>query len=610
MRKPKDDILQRAVQMVKKTKTLYEQKNSKRKEQLAEIYEETMSYQGVKEADWDSVLKVNYANQVEQTVTSRITARSPKFIVSLKDSAKKIASMYYPASDKSSPEYLRMVKQVEEWSTSIQEYLNTLFDSYYYNAALRRIAKSLVRYGNAYGMVQYQVDTYANYKEGKINRQTADEYPMLFDISWRDVWLDPRFPQIADSPAVIRTRKNVRLSELYSFDDLFNLDEIKNMRSSDISTRSEDQKVLSLFSDNIQENVEQNNQTSAFTVDMFYGYFSESGEVKDEKIYEIWTVNGNVCIKLKEVPKIPVNSVTCFEDPEQHYGIGYVEPILGLQREYNFKMNSSIQFINTNLNKSWFYDPASGIDPRALANASAPGAIIQATNGMEMALNGLREIPRSPIDSSYFSQQNEIKADIQSLSFTIDSGNPMSRAGSTDTATAVRAKFYEVSSVYSDTLKHFEEFLTRIAYDILDCVAMNAENDVVVKHLGNGDYKWAKPEVFKDGPLRYAIRVEVGSSSFDSIENRREDALAKFAVLERAAGAGVNVDFAAALKDILGTFEGINVDKYIKSDLDIGDIVGGGNPPLEQQLNPEQPGLGNVAELTQQVVQGNLQNNV
>ncbi|MCB1713404.1 MAG: hypothetical protein KDH96_13335, partial [Candidatus Riesia sp.] len=335
------------------TKSLYEQKNSKRKEQLANIYEEVENYYPEKEADWDSVLKVNYANQVEQTVTSRLTARSPKFIVSLKDSAKKIAKMYYPASDESSAEFIAMVKQVESWSLSIQEYLNTLFDSYNYNAVLRRIAKALVRNGNAYGMVQYQVDTYATFKEGKVNRQNADEYPMLNDISWRDIWLDPRFHQTADSPAVIRTRKNVRLSELYSFDDLINLDEIKDMRSNDVNTYSQDQRVLSVFSENTDENIEMNKQTSAFTVDMFYGYFSESGEVKDEKIYEIWTVNGNVCIKLKEIPKIPINSVTCFEDPEQHYGIGYVEPILGLQREYNFKMNSSIQYINTNLNHSW-----------------------------------------------------------------------------------------------------------------------------------------------------------------------------------------------------------------------------------------------------------------
>jgi hypothetical protein len=607
MRKPKLEVLNRAVQIVKKTKSRYELKNEKRRNQLSDLYEEVMNYYPKKEADWDSVLKVNYANQIEQTVVSRLTARAPRFIVSIKDSARKIAKMYYPAKDENSAEFLAMIKQVEGWGESIQDYLNTLFDSYNYRQSVNTIVKSLIRYGNTYATVQYHVDTYATYREGKVSRTNADEYPKLENISWKDIYIDPRFKQTSDSPAVIYSKQNVRLSELYSFDDLFNLDKIKEVRTS--SDNNKDSAIYSLFITDANSNDDNNKQVSNLIVDQYFGYFSTTGEVKDEKLYEIWTVNGSVCIKLKEIPKIPVESAVCFEDPEQHYGIGYVEPILGLQREYNFKMNSAIQYVNTNLNHSWFWDAKSGIDPKELANASAPGAIIVANNGVENALAGLREIPKASIDPSYFSQQNTIKADIQTLSFTSDPSNPLNRAGSTDTATAVRVKFFESSSVYADTLRRVEELLVRIAYNILDCVALNAKNDVIVKHLNNGNYKWANPEIFKDSPLRYAIQVEVGSSSFDSIENRREDALAKIAVLERAVAAGVEVDLTEGFKDILGTFEGVDPNKYIKKNVDMAGIVG-----AKTNLNEALPGntnpLGDIEQLVGQVAQGNIESNV
>jgi hypothetical protein len=170
-------------------------------------------------------------------------------------------------------------------------------------------------------------------------------------------------------------------------------------------------------------------------------------------------------------------------------------------------------------------------------------------------------------------------------------------------------KFFESSSVYADTLRRVEELLVRIAYNILDCVSLNAKNDVIVKHLNNGNYKWANPEIFKDSPLRYAIQVEVGSSSFDSIENRREDALAKIAVLERAVAAGVEVDLTEGFKDILGTFEGVDPNKYIKKNVDMAGVVG-----AKTNLNEALPGntnpLADIEQLVGQVAEGNIQSNV
>ena len=288
IKRPDQKIQEKAANHVKSIKALYETKTSKRREQLNELYDEVMNYYPKREADWDSILKVNFANQVEQTVTSRLTAKNPRFIVSLKDSAKAIAKMYYPATDESNPEFLAMVAQVEKWGESIQSYLNNLFDNHGYNAALRRAAKSLVRYGNCYGMIEYKVDSYANYEDGKINRRNADEYPALINVNWKDLFIDPRYPQVSDSAAVIRTSENVRKAELYSFDDLFNLDEIKDISHS-VDSQSDHWNRESIYSLMITnaEGETSTLQTSTLVVDKFYGYFSEKDEIKDEKIYEI-----------------------------------------------------------------------------------------------------------------------------------------------------------------------------------------------------------------------------------------------------------------------------------------------------------------------------------
>jgi len=280
-------------------------------------------------------------------------------------------------------------------------------------------------------------------------------------------------------------------------------------------------------------------------------------------------------------------------------------------------MNSAIEFINQALNRTFMWDPQSGVDPKMLSNL-APGSIIPVQN-VDRATAGLKEMEYREIPQSYFANSNELRRDMQTVSFTVDTAATSSQQGFTNTATAVRARFFESNTVYADTLRHFEEFLVKLAYDVIDSIAENSEDDIIIQRVGGKKFEWASKEIFEDAPLRYGIRVEVGSSSFDSVENRREEALAFLEVVKQMSEAGMEVDFEKVFMDLADTFEKKSPDKYLKRDLSgVMELLAGGQPTEPQEalqptsgqemetILPQEPTLSDPAAFTQEVVQGNI----
>lgn len=593
-----------------------------------------MSYEGKREAKWSSTMKVNFANQIESLVTARITAKNPKYIVSFRQKPADIAKRYFSGDSEEMPEeYAQFEQDVFTWATAIQEYLNFAFEEYNFNKQFRLMAKSLVRYGNSYGEAGFKVEKLYKKRNGKVKEMGTKMHPYIENVSFSELLYDPRYHNVEESPAVIRTVERVRLEELKQIKGLINLDKIKNKGTG----YGEDQK-REIYSIMLEDDSGQSysKETGNLVLNKFQGYFCpaeakkeyneddsyKESEEKDEKdeleegLYEIWTVNDCIVVKMDPIPEISVKGAACFEDPEQALAIGYIEPMLALQDEYNFKNNSVNDSVNQALNRSWLWDPNSGIDPKMLTRASAPGAVIPVTNGMAAAQAGLQEITYRPIPGEYFANQNETKRDMQSLSFTIDTSAPSSRQGFTNTATAVRARFFESNIMYADTLKHLEELLVKLAYDLLDKIAEHATEDIIIGRLGKGRFKWAKPAIFDDAPLRYAINVEVGSSSFDSVENRREEGMAFWTVAKDAKQSGLNVDLEKTFEDVVTTFEKKNPKEYIKRDMqDILGLLGGQMPEAQTSpttgqeaaiINPQKPSLKNPEELTKSIAGGSL----
>jgi hypothetical protein len=84
-----------------------------------------------------------------------------------------------------------------------------------------------------------------------------------------------------------------------------------------------------------------------------------------------------VLVYAKEITQIPFEVIKCFPDTDTFLATGFLEQIIGLQEELNFKKNSASEYINQALNRNWIRSPMSGINPKHLN--SAPGNIIPTT---------------------------------------------------------------------------------------------------------------------------------------------------------------------------------------------------------------------------------------
>jgi hypothetical protein len=105
--------------------------------------------------------------------------------------------------------------------------------------------------------------------------------------------------------------------------------------------------------------------------------------------------------------------------------------------------------------------------------------------------------------------------------------------------------------------------LERLAYKLLQEIAENIENNMTIKQMDDEWFREINKEAITDSIDKYEIKIETGTSSYDTLENRREDAIARGNIALQYAGAGVPVNLEESFKDTLGTFEGVNADKYI-----------------------------------------------
>lgn len=110
----------------------------------------------------------------------------------------------------------------------------------------------------------------------------------------------------------------------------------------------------------------------------------------DERLYEFRVVDDIILICAKEITYIPFELIRCFEDTETMLSRGFVEPMMGIQQAMNFKKNSISEYINHANNRSYIYNPNSGINPRDLV--SRPGGIISTTKSLQEVDNYFREV--------------------------------------------------------------------------------------------------------------------------------------------------------------------------------------------------------------------------
>lgn len=507
----------------------------------------------------------------------RIIANNPKWLVSRRTDE-------FDAWDRdlAMEERAKKIDQVNTFAMAIRDYLTYVFDKQDVREIVKLWAKNMIRYWLWWVKVSYKYSLSAeSYQqeteeydelgnplpvfEKRVKEDVVEEYPCIEVVNWKDIKYDPRYIRLEDMPCIIDTKTNVRLSFFTKNKKKYmNVDRLIDYCNAEYSQNdpkwyAERIWAITGISSPITWKVDKNN----LTVTKYYGWYDlKDNDWKEEKLYEVWVVNGAVIVKAEEITQLPYEDIKCFEDTETHIATWFIEPILWLQDELNHKKNSASEYINKALNRSWIWSPNSWINPRQLIDA--PNWIIPTTKSAQEALANLVELPLRQLPPQHFQEQNDFERQIQAMSFTIDTAWTNTAQSLTNTATWIKVKAFESNSVMNMIRENLEDWLTRLAYKFLQVTFDNIEWNVTIKKMDADGFWEINKEAMRDAIRRYDIRVETGSSSFDTEEQRRSDAIARWNISQQAASAGVPLDLIEEYKNLMSTWDWVDVNKLIK----------------------------------------------
>lgn len=546
------------------------------KGRMSRIYKAVSGFEEDRREKWHTAFKVNKCHEIENKILPKLMAKWPTWIVSSRTDS-------FNAEDEQLPEEKRVAKLQEVEKNvlpAISDYLKYTFAKQDLKEVVRLWAKNMIRYGIGWAKACYKYNISRDLEYEKVQEEVDGqiqeryipktrekivyEMPTIEVKDWKNIVYDPRYKRLDDMPWIIDKTEGVRLAYFLKRKDKYmNVDKLIDLCSCEFDDENTyNVKVMSIAGIPVKERI----KSDALVVKSFYGLYTikwvNDNDVTNEKLYEFTWISWSVLVDAREITQLPFEDIKCFEDTETHFATGFIEPIIWLQEELNHKKNSSSQYINQALNRTYIWSPNSGINPRNAINA--PWGIVPTKADWPTALANFIELPHRQIPSEYFQEQNDFERQIQSLTFTVDTSSSQNNQALTNTATGIKVKFYESNAVIDEVRRHLEEWLERLAYKLLQIVYESADENIVIKKLDDAGFWEINKEAFRDAMRRYEFKVESGSSTFDSIEQRREDALAKFNIWLQLKQAGVNIDLEELGRWIYETFEWVDVKKLIK----------------------------------------------
>jgi len=532
---------------------------------LLEIYKEVNKTEAEAPNEWDTKFHVSKMRQTENKTTPKIMAKNPRFIVSWKTDTWEYEDKWLPEDEK-----IAKMEDKKDLPEAIQDYLNKFYEQQEIRKKMKLFAKSGVRYGIGWGKVGYRSKQVR--KNGKKSK-VIDGVPYIDVKSFLDIYFDPRYTTLDEMPAIVEIARNVRISELQAsgkYDDEV-LEELKTIQGEkDESLRRQViERIAGITNSGDVPEPDFNN----LELKIYEGYYGD-----DDDFVRITTVSDLFVIGYEEIEEFSYEEFRVFEDTETFKANWFLADIMGLERELNWKKNAASEYINMALHRTMVMSANSGIDPAELYSWPWHVIIPDAMTARDVIDNHLLEMPHRELSVQYFNEQNDMERQIQSASYTIDIANRAEGVGQTNTATGEKIQYAEMNDVIKDVRQSFEDSLARLAYKILNVTHQNMETNIYFK--GEKKYWTLHKEAFGDALRRFDIKVEANSSSSADVESRRADAIAKKNIALEAMQAGAMPPEWAkeAFKDIMRTFEGVNVDKMFPETL-----------PMPWMMPPWQP---------------------
>ena len=409
---------------------------------------------------------------------------------------------------------------------------------------------------------EYEVDEMGT--ETEIEVETVKtEYPTFKVLDSLSVYFDPRVGCVDDMRSIIVYDDSVAVADLKRNKQLYYDDAIEWLDGVGESSEDFDSKVTQKFT---QQGVpyQKNPVDKTVSIKTYYGYV-QLDEDDDEEVMVMYSVaNETKILECKIIPFMPFEKFTPSRIPNQAIGKGALSPILDQHKAYNLIRNQRFDNVNIIINRMWWMRRGAAIDPKKFR--SVAGNVIDSPS-----FDDFRPIETPDVTRSSYEEANSLNAEMQATTGTIDTTQDNS-SGFNNLATGQKIQWAEFNSRFKYYKDNLEYSLARLGRKMLMMTAERASKDpVILDRATNRFYKIAK-EMFNDYDDFFDVSVLADSTSYDSVANQRDEALAKATIAKEYKQAGVNVDLTKNFIDIMNTFPGTDGQSLVLP-----------TPPPEQQ---------------------------
>jgi len=374
------------------------------------------------------------------------------------------------------------------------------------------------------------------------------EYPTFEAVDTLTVYFDPRISRVDDMRSIVEYQAEVFKGDLMRNKHLFYKKAVEWLKDCGNSNSDFDSKVAEKFT---VQGVPYSQNPADLTVGVkhYYGYVKLKETDEDETMVMLSVVNDTVLLECKKIEFMPFEKFTPSRVPNQAIGRGALSPILDQHKAYNLVRNQRFDNVNLVMNRMWWVRRGAGVDVRKMV--SKPGNIIDSAS-----FEDIRPIDMPDITRSSYEEANSLNTEMQSVTGTIDTSQSSGENGFTNLATGQKIRWAEFNTRFKYYKDNLEYALARLGRKMLMMTAQRATKDPIILDRATKRFYQIAKTTFDKYDDFFDVAVLADSTSYDSVSNQRDEALAKAEIATKYKELGVNVDMTKNFVDIMNTFPG------------------------------------------------------
>ena len=381
------------------------------------------------------------------------------------------------------------------------------------------------------------------------------EYPTFDVVDPLAMYFDPKIEFIEDMRSVIYNQENVSTADLRENKELYYKEALEWLKLTGDGQQIIDSKQTQKFT---AQGIPANNNTVNLTCNIkeYVGYVRINEDDEDEVMVELLVANDTVVLSCKEIAFNPYEKWSPSKVPNQAVGVGALSPILDLHKAYNLTRNQRFDNVSLVINRMWMLKRGSGVDPKKLR--SLPGNVIDVDS-----FDSVAPLQTPDVTGSSFDEAQSLSTEMQTATGTIDATQDGSGNGFTNLATGQKIRYAEFSARFKYYKANLERSLAKLGQKMLMMTAHRAKQNPVILDKATSQFYRISKDVFDSFDDFFEVSVLADSTSYDSIYNARDEALAQADISLKYQQVGVPVDLNQSFLNIMKTFPGTDAKSLL-----------------------------------------------